>query len=134
MFPVRRPGVFLCCDADLSEDQAKGFDPWQQGRDTVLALRWQGQVRAYRNSCPHWQVPMHYRKDRFMSGDGRHLVCFAHGALFLPENGLCVQGPCFGRSLQLLDVRADDQGRLWVVDALGIGDAAALRYSGNERT
>lgn len=106
--------VVLCRADELQEAQARGFDPWQQGRDTVLALRWQGAVRAYRNSCPHWQVPMQYRKDRFMSGDGRHIVCFAHGALFRPEDGLCEQGPCIGQALQVLEVSEDDDGRLWV--------------------
>jgi nitrite reductase/ring-hydroxylating ferredoxin subunit len=112
-----RPSAFLCRDDDLPEGQAKGFDPWQQGRDTVVALRWRGLVRVYRNSCPHWDVPMQYRKDRFMSGDGRYIVCFAHGALFQPDNGFCVQGPCVGQSLQVLEVHVDDQGRLWVADA-----------------
>ncbi|MCV0280480.1 Rieske 2Fe-2S domain-containing protein [Pseudomonas aeruginosa] len=107
---------FLCREDELLEGQARGFDPWLQGRDTVVALRWRGLVRVYRNSCPHWQVPMQYRKDRFMSGDGRYIVCFAHGALFQPENGFCLQGPCLGQSLQSLGVSDDGEGGLWVVD------------------
>jgi nitrite reductase/ring-hydroxylating ferredoxin subunit len=111
-----RPSAFLCYDDELVEGHAKGFDPWQQGLDTVVALRWHDQVRVYRNSCPHWNVPMQYRKDRFMSGDCRHIVCFSHGALFRPEDGFCVQGPCLGQSLVVLDVRKDDEGRLSVVE------------------
>jgi nitrite reductase/ring-hydroxylating ferredoxin subunit len=59
---------------------------------------------------------MQYRKDRFMSGDGRYIVCFSHGALFRPEDGFCVQGPCLGHYLVMLDVCTDDEGRLSVVD------------------
>jgi nitrite reductase/ring-hydroxylating ferredoxin subunit len=112
---IQRTSGFLCHDTDLLEGQARGFDPWEEGRDTVVALRWQGQVRVYRNSCPHWQVPMQYRKDRFMSGDGQHIVCFAHGALFQPDSGLCVQGACLGQSLQRLEASLRDDGNWWVV-------------------
>ena len=108
------PSAFLCRDDELFEGLARGFDPWGEGRDTVIALRWQGQPRAYRNSCPHWQVPMQYRKDHFMSGDRQHIVCFAHGALFLPEDGRCVLGPCVGESLQALEVKLSEDCRLWV--------------------
>lgn len=108
------PTVFLCRDDELLEGVARGFDPWQDGRDTVVALRWQGEPHAYRNSCPHWQVPMQYRKDHFMSGDGRHIVCFAHGALFQPSDGLCVLGPCIGQTLQRLDVQLSADGMLWI--------------------
>jgi nitrite reductase/ring-hydroxylating ferredoxin subunit len=112
---IQRTSGFLCHDTDLLEGQARGFDPWEEGRDTVVALRWQGQVRVYRNSCPHWQVPMQYRKDRFMSGDGQHIVCFAHGALFQPDSGLCVQGACLGQSLQRLEASLRDDGNWCVV-------------------
>ncbi|MGF6693867.1 nitrite reductase/ring-hydroxylating ferredoxin subunit [Metapseudomonas resinovorans] len=106
--------TFLCYEDHLEEGVARGFDPWGEGRDTVLALRWRGQVRVYRNLCPHLAVAMQYRKDRFMSGDGQHIVCFAHGALFRPDNGFCVLGPCLGQSLQALDARAEADGGLWL--------------------
>ncbi|PRA60327.1 (2Fe-2S)-binding protein [Pseudomonas sp. MYb187] len=106
--------TLLCHDDQLEEGLARGFDPWCQGRDTVLALRWRGQVRVYRNLCPHLDVAMQYRKDRFMSGDGRHIVCFAHGALFQPDNGFCVLGPCQGQSLQALMVKVDVSGNVWL--------------------
>ncbi|WP_175651458.1 Rieske (2Fe-2S) protein [Pseudomonas sp. Marseille-P9899] len=106
--------TFLCHREQLLEGQARGFDPWQQGRDTVIGLLWQGEVKAYRNLCPHLDVAMQYRKDRFMSGDGRHIVCFAHGALFDPADGVCLLGPCLGQALQALVVKTDDDLKLWV--------------------
>jgi len=98
----------------LEEGVAKGFDPWGQGSDTVIAMIWQGMVRVYGNLCPHFGVTMQYRKDRFMSGDGAHIVCFAHGALFDPESGACVLGPCLGQALTAHAVRGDELGRLWL--------------------
>lgn len=34
-----------------------------------------------------------------MSADGSKIICYAHGAQFLPQNGLCVYGPCIGERL-----------------------------------
>ena len=109
-------GVYLCPARTVGEGSARGFDPFGQGRDTVLLVRWQGQLRAWRNRCPHLEVPMHYRKDRFMAADGQRIVCFAHGAQFRPDNGLCVLGPCLGQSLQPLALHVDEQGDVWLLD------------------
>jgi nitrite reductase/ring-hydroxylating ferredoxin subunit len=105
---------YLCEQATLLEGCARGFDPHGDGRDSVLVLRWQGELRAWLNSCPHLEVPMQYRKDRFMSADRQHIVCFAHGALFMPDSGLCVLGPCLGQSLRPQHVFVDEQGGVWL--------------------
>jgi len=92
----------LCRMDELVEGQARGFDPLQRGRDSVFALVHEGQVRIYRNSCPHLDVRLEYRKDRFLSADGQLIVCYAHGAQFLPSTGECVYGPCLGQKLDAL--------------------------------
>lgn len=94
----------LCLLTDVPHGQAIGCDPSGIGRDTVLVLRVGNQIKAYANSCPHLQVAMEYRKDRFMSADGRYIVCYAHNARFTPEDGKCVYGPCLGEYLQAIDV------------------------------
>ncbi|WP_043310430.1 Rieske 2Fe-2S domain-containing protein [Pseudomonas sp. ML96] len=91
--------IALCRLDELAEGQSRGFDPLQQGKDSLFALRSEGVVRVYLNSCPHLDVPLQYRKDRFMSADGSRVVCYAHGAQFLPSSGLCVYGPCLGERL-----------------------------------
>jgi nitrite reductase/ring-hydroxylating ferredoxin subunit len=96
-------GFYLCRLEELVEGQARGFDPLQRGKDSVFALRHHGQVRVYRNSCPHLDVRLEYRKDRFLSADGQLIVCYAHGAQFLPATGECVYGPCLGQKLEALD-------------------------------
>lgn len=53
---------------------------------------------------------MAWRKDAYLNAAGDRIVCAAHGALFEPDTGLCVQGPCLGQRLQALP---------FVVDALG---------------
>jgi nitrite reductase/ring-hydroxylating ferredoxin subunit len=96
------PEVRLCPVEAIREGEARGFDPSSTGADTMFALRRRGIVRAYRNSCPHQSVPLEYRKDRFLSPDGQHIICFAHGARFESDTGVCVHGPCLGQSLEAL--------------------------------
>lgn len=103
----------LCSLAELQEGQARGFDPLRIGKDTIFAVRYQGQVRVYRNSCPHLDVPMHYRKDRFLSVDGQLIVCYVHGAQFRPDTGECIYGPCQGEALVALNC-VEGEGWLWL--------------------
>lgn len=115
--PPLRPGEFsLCRIEELANGQARGFDPLQRGRDTLFALRHDGQVRVYRNSCPHLEVRLEYRKDRFLSADGQLIMCYAHGAQFLPSTGECIYGPCLGEHLQALPWR--DEGGWLLVQTL----------------
>ncbi|MBC3475029.1 Rieske (2Fe-2S) protein [Pseudomonas taiwanensis] len=92
----------LCRLEELVEGQARGFDPKGKGEDTLFALRYRGQLRVYRNLCPHLRGPLEYRKDRFLSADGQWVVCYAHGARFRPDDGTCVHGPCRGEALHVL--------------------------------
>ena len=61
-----------------------------------------GVLHAYVNRCPHAGTPLDLNRDGFVGEDGRHLVCSRHGAVFTPETGLCVEGPCPGASLERL--------------------------------
>jgi nitrite reductase/ring-hydroxylating ferredoxin subunit len=49
--------------------------------------------------------------DRFMTADGRALLCTTHGAQFRPEDGYCFRGPCKGRRLAPLQLH-NDAGKL----------------------
>ena len=98
----------LCRVDELVQGQARGFDPLQRGKDSFFALVHEGQLRIYRNSCPHLDVRLEYRKDRFLSADGQLIVCYAHGAQFLPGTGECVYGPCLGQKLEALPWRVEE--------------------------
>jgi nitrite reductase/ring-hydroxylating ferredoxin subunit len=37
--------------------------------------------------------------DRYLTREGDLIVCSTHGAMFRPHDGLCLAGPCEGRSL-----------------------------------
>lgn len=123
---VSADAVPLCLLAELAEGQARGFDPWQDGKDSLFALRHRGRVRVYRNRCPHLDVPMHYRKDRFLSADGQLIICYAHGAQFRPDTGACIHGPCLGESLVALQCLERDGWLLLPVAQLSVHEVSRL--------
>ena len=69
-----------------------------------------GEVYAFRNRCAHVTLPLDLDDEDFFSGpeDGDFIVCKSHGAKYQPKTGLCVDGPCKGKSLRKLDVRIVD--------------------------
>jgi nitrite reductase/ring-hydroxylating ferredoxin subunit len=73
-----------------------------------LVVRSAAGVHAYLNNCPHAGHPLDLIPGRFLSPDGLLLLCASHGALFEKSTGLCVAGPCAGRTLTplALEVRA----------------------------
>jgi nitrite reductase/ring-hydroxylating ferredoxin subunit len=66
-----------------------------------------GAVHAYVNVCPHAGNPLDLRAESLLSPDSQHLVCSVHGAMFAPDTGICVEGPCPGAHLERLAVTRD---------------------------
>lgn len=98
---------------DIPPGQARGFDPRAEGRNTLFVANLGGQLRGWRDWCPHWQTgPMAWRKDAYISGDGEALMCHAHGARFDPVTGVCTLGPCLGERLQPIALRRKPDGQL----------------------
>lgn len=86
----------LCSLQQIPNGQA--IECQLDGRAILIWRRGQ-QVFAYENRCPHARLPLQWQENQFMSHDGQHLQCSAHGALFEPETGYCVYGPCQAQSL-----------------------------------
>ncbi|WP_371827882.1 Rieske (2Fe-2S) protein [Litchfieldella anticariensis] len=79
---------------------------------TIFMVRVHGRISAFENRCPHQGVDLDGGTDTFLEG-GRELIqCSRHGALFLPENGECVFGPCQGRMLTSLPISIDGAGNI----------------------
>lgn len=64
-----------------------------------LAFRRDGRLYAYRNLCRHQPLPLDYGDAEFFTEGNEYLLCRNHGALFEPETGYCVSGPCSGATL-----------------------------------
>jgi len=76
-------------------------------RVNCFLVNYQGRFHAYVNSCRHLVTPLDFVRYQFFTEDGRHLVCLTHGALYEPETGLCVEGPCEGLALHALPVNVE---------------------------
>ena len=82
----------------------------RSGRFHGFVLRKGDQVFGYVDRCPHQGLPLAQKLDDYLTLDGKHVICSWHGALFDPENGRCLGGPCNGAGLTAwpVEVRGDD--------------------------
>lgn len=90
-----------------------------------FVVRAGAQLRAYVNRCPHAGHPLNLLPDRFFTPDGTLILCSSHGALFEKLTGLCVAGPCAGRSLTPVPLEVVS-GFVMLADSV---DVAALAES-----
>jgi nitrite reductase/ring-hydroxylating ferredoxin subunit len=104
------PPVPLCSLDSLPDPGSKGFV--HQGQ-ALFAVRQGQQVFVYENRCPHRGIPLEWVPDQFLDSSERLIQCATHGALFLPESGECVAGPCAGAFLQARASHISD-GQLWL--------------------
>lgn len=77
----------------------------------AFVIRWQGQLRGWINECQHASVPMDFEGDVLESGR-QFILCPYHGAIYQPDTGKCVGGPCRGASLDAVPV-AERDGQIW---------------------
>ena len=77
----------------------------------LFVVRKDGILAAYRNRCPHTGAPLEWLPDQFLDLDNSFIQCAIHGALFRPEDGYCLRGPCVGQSLEPLALEVVD-GRI----------------------
>ncbi len=113
MNSMRPPGILLCHIDALPDGQARGFDPFGSGQDSVLVVRRGARLHGYRDLCPHYgDTPMAWRRHAYLSADGGHIVCAAHGALFEIDSGACVRGACLGQALTPVKLTLNAAGEI----------------------
>lgn len=97
----------LCALADIPEGGSKSF---VFGERKLFALKQQGKIYLYHNSCPHLGIPLEWVENQFLDDSGSMIQCANHGALFVIKTGKCVAGPCSGRALTAINysIEADD--------------------------
>lgn len=102
----------ICASADLVDGgDGVRFVVQRGGQDVAaFAVRFRGKVYAYINRCAHVAVELDWQPGRFFDSDGLYLICATHGALYRPESGACVEGPCRGGRLEMLPVVERDGG------------------------
>lgn len=92
-------GHRLCTLAEIADPGGKGFRFRVDGRIFAAFVIRRGELLAgYVDSCPHAGWPLATFDDRYLTRDGRHILCTGHGALFTLD-GVAVTNPCLGERL-----------------------------------
>ncbi|HEX7854891.1 MAG TPA: Rieske (2Fe-2S) protein [Sphingobium sp.] len=94
------PGVALGPVTLIAENGARNFViQTRTGRFHGFVVRRGAAVHGYVDRCPHAGLLLAQVLDEYLTADKRLVACSWHGALFDPENGVCVGGPCIGQRL-----------------------------------
>ncbi|CAB3786976.1 hypothetical protein LMG28138_02334 [Pararobbsia alpina] len=115
-------GVYICDSATLS-DGGKGVrtNVRYLGREaSIFFVRFDEKVYGYLNQCAHVPMELDWNEGQFFDDSGLYLICATHGAIYAPESGHCVGGPCRGAKLRAVQVeeRETPSGRAvyWLPD------------------
>jgi nitrite reductase/ring-hydroxylating ferredoxin subunit len=111
-------GTFLCQAREIDTGTVKEF---RFGSESPFAFRLfiyndAGKFKAFRNACPHFNVPLNHTTKQLNALDSQHFVCMTHFARFEKGTGLCVSGPCEGQSLESIPLR--QEGEFLLIDDL----------------
>jgi nitrite reductase/ring-hydroxylating ferredoxin subunit len=96
----------ICGFTEIPSQRARGFnlvrldETGAEHPYPIVVIRWGRQVFGYLNRCPHDGVNLDWERNQFLDPNGVRLMCGKHGGLFEIGTGLCVEGPCKGKSLE----------------------------------
>ncbi len=100
----------LCSIDDIPPDSAKGFTIEHEAQARrIIVLKMDDRLFIYENRCPHVGTPLDWVPDQFLDESNSLIQCATHGALFRPEDGYCVAGPCQGQSLKQITFKVTDK-------------------------
>lgn len=108
------PNLFLCLSDEVAEGQYREFRVKPSSTSTsdgpvdLIVTRHQGLPRAWFNVCPHQGRSLNISPDRFLTDEHNQLVCCVHGAVFEPDQGRCVSGPCLNAHLKAVAITEMD--------------------------
>jgi len=91
------PALVLCEAAAVAEGVPQRHEV---PGGSLIVLKADGRLRVYANRCPHRGTELDWLPGQFLDPSGRHLQCATHGALFRPDTGACIAGPCRGQALE----------------------------------
>jgi nitrite reductase/ring-hydroxylating ferredoxin subunit len=90
------------------------------GGSVVFFVRYDGKPFGYLNRCAHVAMELDWNEGQFFESSGLYLMCATHGAIYEPDTGKCVGGPCRGARLRQVQVEERDtpEGRavFWIPD------------------
>lgn len=106
--------IELCASTELSEGGlAVPFDVvYDEEPCRAFAIRFEGRAHAYLNRCTHVAMELDWQPNRFFDDTGQWLLCASHGAVYAPDTGEGVAGPCQG-GLVKIELTEADGAVLW---------------------
>jgi nitrite reductase/ring-hydroxylating ferredoxin subunit len=110
--------VFICDGTEVAEGGKGVRFPVMAYGDaaTGFVVRYDGKPYAYLNRCAHVPIELDWFEGEFFESSGLYLMCSTHGAIYVPESGLCAGGPCKGGKLRPIAVREVDNKIYWQPD------------------
>jgi len=108
----------LICAADELVEGGSGvrFETAQGGETTAaFVVRWRGFPRGYVNECRHQASELDWLQGDFFDETKLYLICATHGALYAPDSGICVAGPCRGARLAPLEI-VEREGKVFCIE------------------
>ncbi|KAF1030376.1 MAG: hypothetical protein GAK40_00033 [Burkholderia plantarii] len=109
------PEAVYVCASDALVERGAGVRRTATLRgDTavVFFVRYDGRAYGYLNRCAHVPMELDWAEGQFFESSGLYLMCATHGAIYAPDTGKCVGGPCRGGRLRpvAVDEREGPQG------------------------
>ncbi len=109
----------LICASDAIVDGGKGvrFPVTAGGDDAIgFVVRYAGQAYGYLNRCAHVPIQLDWAEGEFFESSKLYIMCATHGAIYTPQTGQCVGGPCRGGRLRPITLVEHDQQIYWLPD------------------
>ncbi|CAG4893014.1 Rieske (2Fe-2S) protein [Paraburkholderia gardini] len=114
--------VWICASSELVDGGAgvRHAATYGGGEAVVFFVRYDGRAYGYLNRCAHVAMELDWSEGQFFESSGLYLMCATHGAIYAPDTGRCVGGPCRGGRLRPVEVDERDtpEGRavFWLPD------------------
>jgi nitrite reductase/ring-hydroxylating ferredoxin subunit len=110
--------IAICESSDLIEG-GKGIRfpvTALDGDSTGFVVRYNNVAYGYLNRCAHVPIELDWAEGEFFESSGLYLMCSTHGAIYAPESGQCMGGPCRGGRLRPISVIEKDGRIFWRPD------------------
>ncbi len=109
--PADSTTIRIARATSLALGESRTF-PLPDSEEQGFLIRTAKGLRAFRNRCRHWPVPLDMDDADFWNPEVGMIQCKVHGALFRGEDGQCVYGPCSGHPLIGFAVQEDGDDAL----------------------
>lgn len=102
--------VRVCASSELADGGIGVRHAAKLGGEDVVVffVRYHGHAYGYLNRCAHVPMELDWAEGQFFESSGLYLMCATHGAIYAPDTGKCMGGPCRGGRLRPLQVEERD--------------------------